>query len=64
MQVGRRGDVGIIEIQDIMFTVNGATAGAVVVEWNAREATQGSLGLWGTFTLSVLKAFANPILLL
>ncbi|KAG5654983.1 hypothetical protein KAF25_011014 [Fusarium avenaceum] len=46
VQVGRRGDVGIIEIQDIMFTVNGATAGAVVVEWNAREATQGSAGLW------------------
>ncbi|CEI63499.1 unnamed protein product [Fusarium venenatum] len=46
VQVGRRGDVGIIEIQDIMFTVNGATAGAVVVEWNAREATQGSVGLW------------------
>ncbi|KAJ4181537.1 hypothetical protein NW767_014124 [Fusarium falciforme] len=32
VQVGRRGDVGIIEIQDLMFTVSGATAGAVMVE--------------------------------
>lgn len=47
VQVGRRGDIGIIEIQDIMFTVSGATAGAIVVQWNAREATQGSVGLWG-----------------
>ncbi|RSL89261.1 hypothetical protein CDV31_015909 [Fusarium ambrosium] len=46
VQIGRRGDVGIIEIQDLMFTVSGATAGAVVVEWNAKEETQGSVGLW------------------
>lgn len=48
VQVAMRGDEGIIEIQDMMFTVSGATAGAVVVEWNAKEATQGSVGLWGT----------------
>jgi hypothetical protein len=47
VQVGRPGDVGIIEIQDMMFTVSGPTAGAVVVEWNAREALKGSVGLWG-----------------
>jgi hypothetical protein len=49
VQVGRPGDVGIIEIQDMMFTVSGPTAGAVVLEWNAHENTQGSVGLWGTF---------------
>ncbi|KAK8098917.1 LysM domain-containing protein [Apiospora kogelbergensis] len=48
VQVGRPGDVGTIEIQDLLFTVRGATAGAVIVEWNAREKTQGSVGLWDT----------------
>jgi hypothetical protein len=49
VQVGRPGDVGIIEIQDLMFTVSGPTVGAVVVEWNARENIKGSVGLWGKF---------------
>lgn len=53
IQVGRRGDVGAVEIQDMMFTVSGPTAGAVVVEWNVHELSQGSAGLWGmsNFTL-------------
>ncbi|OBT56198.1 hypothetical protein VE04_02872 [Pseudogymnoascus sp. 24MN13] len=46
VQVGVRGDVGVIEIQDMMFTVSGPTAGAIVVEWNTRESTKGSAGLW------------------
>ncbi|KAL2004769.1 hypothetical protein VTN00DRAFT_3297 [Thermoascus crustaceus] len=41
VQVGRLGDVGVIEIQDMMFTVSGATAGAVLVEWNVQESSQG-----------------------
>jgi hypothetical protein len=47
VQVARPGDAGIIEIQDMLFTVKGATAGAVVVEWNARQTTPASAGLWG-----------------
>jgi hypothetical protein len=47
VQVGKRGDAGIVEIQDMMFTVSGATAGAVIVEWNVRETTKGSVGMWG-----------------
>ncbi|KAM6526030.1 hypothetical protein FSOLCH5_002161 [Fusarium solani] len=47
VQVGRPGDSpGIIEIQDMMFTVSGPTAGAILVEWNAQEATKGSVGMW------------------
>ncbi|GME48353.1 hypothetical protein CDV56_101071 [Neofusicoccum parvum] len=46
VKVGNDGDVGIIEIQDMMFTVSGATAGAVLVEWNVHESSQGSVGLW------------------
>ncbi|KAL4756197.1 pectin lyase-like protein [Aspergillus foveolatus] len=46
VKVGEAGDVGIVEIQDMLFTVSGATAGAVLVEWNVHESTQGSAGLW------------------
>ncbi|KAJ4230740.1 hypothetical protein NW757_013954 [Fusarium falciforme] len=47
VQVGRPGDApGIIEIQDMLFTVSGPTAGAILVQWNAQEATKGSVGMW------------------
>lgn len=47
VQVGQAGDIGIVEIQDMMFTVSGATAGAILMEWNVHESTQGSAGMWG-----------------
>ncbi|KAK7423089.1 hypothetical protein QQZ08_009256 [Neonectria magnoliae] len=48
VQVGRPSDPpGIIEIRDMMFTVSGPTAGAVLMEWNARESSKGSVGMWG-----------------
>ncbi|KAL2752051.1 glycoside hydrolase family 55 protein [Sodiomyces alcalophilus JCM 7366] len=46
VRVADPGDVGIIEIQDMLFTVSGPTAGAIVLQWNAQEATQGSVGMW------------------
>ncbi|KAK7414980.1 hypothetical protein QQX98_006213 [Neonectria punicea] len=46
VQVARRGDVGIIEIQDMMFT-------------NAKEATQGSVGLWDSHIRVVGAAGSN-----
>ena len=49
VMVGYRGEVGNVEIQDMLFTVSGPTAGAVVVEWNTRESSQGSAGLWGEY---------------
>lgn len=42
VQVGKPGDKGIIEITDMLFTVKGPTAGAVLMEWNVHESTQGS----------------------
>lgn len=51
VKVGNDGDVGIVEIQDLLFTVSGPTAGAVLVEWNIHESAQGSAGLWGTNSL-------------
>jgi hypothetical protein len=47
VKVGEPGMVGVVEIQNMLFTTKGATAGAVLVEWNVRESFQGSAGLWG-----------------
>ncbi|PWY66471.1 pectin lyase-like protein [Aspergillus sclerotioniger CBS 115572] len=46
IQVGRTGEKGIIEIQSLMFTVSGPTAGAVLMEWNVHQVTQASAGMW------------------
>lgn len=46
VRVGEVGSVGVMEIQSLMFTVRGPTAGAVLVQWNIHESTQGSAGLW------------------
>ncbi|PYI31826.1 pectin lyase-like protein [Aspergillus indologenus CBS 114.80] len=46
VQVGEEGDEGVIEITDMLFTVKGPTAGAVLVEWNVHESTQGSAAMW------------------
>jgi len=54
VQVGIPGDVGVIEMQDLMFTVSGPTAGAVLVEWNVHESIQGSAGLWCEYTIAHL----------
>jgi hypothetical protein len=47
VQVGEVDESGVVEIQDMMFTVSGATAGAILVQWNVHEITRGSAGLWG-----------------
>lgn len=41
-QVGNPGDVGSMSIQDMMFTVRGATAGAVLVEWHVKGSSPGA----------------------
>ncbi|KAF3940924.1 hypothetical protein ABW19_dt0203523 [Dactylella cylindrospora] len=47
VKVGNVGDVGDVEIQDLIFTVRGKTAGAVVLQWNIHEASKGSAAMWG-----------------
>lgn len=42
VQVGEKGDRGTMEIVEMMFTVQGGTAGAVVLEWNVHESETGS----------------------
>jgi hypothetical protein len=46
VQVGMYSESGIVEISDMMVTVAGPTAGAVLIEWNVHEKTQGSAALW------------------
>jgi hypothetical protein len=58
VQVGQAGDVGIIEIQSLLFTVSDPTAGAVLVEWNVHQYTQGSAAMWGK---SIIVLFMPPL---
>jgi glucan 1,3-beta-glucosidase len=45
-QVGQPGDVGSVEMSDLIFQTIGAQPGAVLIEWNVAEASQGSAGMW------------------
>ncbi|KEZ41672.1 Uncharacterized protein SAPIO_CDS6833 [Scedosporium apiospermum] len=46
VRVGSPGNVGDVEMQDLIFTNRGATAGLILLEWNIRAASPGSAGLW------------------
>ncbi|KAJ7184278.1 exo-beta-1,3-glucanase [Mycena filopes] len=48
VQVGAAGSSGIVEITDIIFSTIGSTPGAIVVEWNVKETTQGGPESAGT----------------
>lgn len=50
--IANEGDApGSIEIQDMLFTSRGNLPGLVIVLWQAKEATQGSVALWSeTYT--------------
>ncbi|KAM0543161.1 hypothetical protein ACHAPJ_012459 [Fusarium lateritium] len=45
LKVGMPGDVGSIEMQDLLFTNRGPTAGLILVEWNVGAESPGSAGL-------------------
>lgn len=46
LKVGNVGDVGNVEMQDLLFTTRGATAGLILVQWNIAAVTPGSAALW------------------
>lgn len=46
IQVGNAGDVGTVEISDLLFTSIGNLPGLVLLEWNVQAETQGSVGIW------------------
>ncbi|KAJ6648844.1 Glucan 1,3-beta-glucosidase, partial [Pseudolycoriella hygida] len=45
-KLGEPGQVGNVEITDLMFSTKGAQPGAILVEWNIRESTQGGAAMW------------------
>lgn len=47
LRIGYDGEFGSVEISDMLFTVRGPTAGAVLVEWNLAAAEQGGAAMWG-----------------
>ena len=46
VQVGNKGDVGSLEIVEMLFSVRGPTAGAILMEWNVAAAKNGAAGMW------------------
>ena len=46
IKVGNPGDVGVVEISDMLFTSIGALPGLIMVEWNVQAATPGDVGMW------------------
>ena len=48
VQVGQKGDVGVIEIQDMRFSVAEILPGAIIVEVNAAGTNPGDVAMWNT----------------
>jgi hypothetical protein len=46
IKVGNAEDIGSVEMQDLLFTTRGATAGLITVEWNIQADNPGSAALW------------------
>jgi hypothetical protein len=53
IQVGNKGDLGAVELQDLLFTATGPTAGVILVEWNIAESSQGAAGMWDVSSFQV-----------
>lgn len=47
-RIGKPGDTGNVEISDMMFQTKGPVPGAIMMQWNVQEASQGSVGMWDT----------------
>ncbi|KAM7195859.1 pectin lyase-like protein [Rhypophila sp. PSN 637] len=49
-QVGFPGQVGDVEMQDLIFTTKGQTPGVILVQWNIKASSPGSAGIWDCHT--------------
>jgi len=47
-QIGQQGDVGAVEISDLIFEIQGPQPGAILVQWNVQGSSQGATGMWDT----------------
>ncbi|PYH45642.1 exo-beta-1,3-glucanase Exg0 [Aspergillus saccharolyticus JOP 1030-1] len=46
LQVGEVGDVGSVEISDLIVETKGPAPGAILIQWNVNAESQGSAGMW------------------
>jgi glucan 1,3-beta-glucosidase len=46
LQVGQVGDTGSVEITDLALQTKGPAPGAILMQWNVAEASQGSAAMW------------------
>ncbi|KAK0743969.1 pectin lyase fold/virulence factor, partial [Schizothecium vesticola] len=46
LRVGTENEVGDVELQDLIVSTKGGTAGAILIEWNLKARSQGSAALW------------------
>lgn len=49
LKVGNPGEVGSVEMQDLLFTVRNNTSGAILIEWNLKASSAGSVAMWGKY---------------
>ena len=45
-RVGEPGELGTVEMVDIVFETQGPCPGAILVEWNIKQAIPGAAGMW------------------
>ena len=45
-QVGGQGEKGAVEMTDLIFSTKGPAPGAILMQWNLGETSQGSNGIW------------------
>ncbi|KAH8927659.1 glycoside hydrolase family 55 protein [Atractiella rhizophila] len=45
-KVGNTGDVGSVEISGMVFNTVGGSAGAIMLEWNVAQSSQGATAIW------------------
>ncbi|KAJ3225503.1 hypothetical protein HDU78_010638, partial [Chytriomyces hyalinus] len=45
-QVGNAGDVGSVEISDLMFETSGPQPGAILIQFNMKPSSPGATGMW------------------
>ncbi|CAG7721413.1 unnamed protein product, partial [Allacma fusca] len=46
LKVGDSGEVGSVELTELMFSTKGPAPGATLVQWNIKGDSQGSAGIW------------------
>jgi len=59
LKVGNTGEKGTVEMQDLLLTTKGGTAGVVLMEWNVAADHQGSAALWGEILCLFLCYFIS-----